>query len=59
MNPIHLSPMQTKAEISEQWKGDLTFLSDQHFVNYKPVFDEILLSWYLTNIAIDARKTTQ
>ena len=50
-NHINLSPRQMKAEIGEQWKEDLTFLSDEHLINYKPVFDEILLSWYLGNLS--------
>lgn len=51
MNHINLSPKQVKKEISEQWHEDLTFLDDMHLLNFKQVFDEILLSWYLGNIA--------
>ncbi len=58
-NNINLTPEQMKAEISEQWKEDLTFLSDEHFINYKPVFDEVLLCWYLGNVASHARSTKQ
>ena len=57
MNHINLSPKQAKAEISDQWKEDITFLPDQHLINYKQIFDEILLSWYLSNIANESRKT--
>ncbi len=46
-------------EIGEQLKEDLTFLPKAHFVNYKRVFDEVLLSWYLGNIAGIVRKTVQ
>ncbi len=58
-NNINLTPEQMKAEISEQWKEDLTFLSNEHFVKYKPVFDEVLLCWYLGNVASHARSTKQ
>jgi hypothetical protein len=55
---INLTPEQMKAEISEQWKEDLTFLSDEHFIKYKPVFEEVLLCWYLGNLASNARNST-
>ena len=58
-NNINLTPAQMKAEISEQWKEDLTFLPDEHFIKYKPVFEEILLCWYLGNLASNARTTKQ
>ena len=58
-NHINLMPKQMKAEISDQWKEDLTFLSDEHLANYKPVFDEILLSWYLGNGPSKARTSTR
>ena len=57
LNHIDLSPKEVKAEISEQWKEDLTFLDEKHLVNYKRDFDEILLSWYLSNLSGEARKT--
>ena len=56
-NNINLTPEQMKTEISEQWKEDLTFLSDEHFINYKAVFDEVLLCWYLGNLSSNVRRT--
>ena len=53
---IGLSPKQTLAEIGEQWKEDLTFLSEKHLLSHKREFDGILLTGYLSNIALEFRK---
>ena len=51
MDHISLTPKQTLTEINQQWKEDLTFLPEKHVLNNKRTFDEILLAWYLANIA--------
>ncbi len=51
---IELSPRQIAAEIGEQWKEDLTFLSKKHLQKNRREFEEILLTWYLGNIASKA-----
>ena len=56
LDHINLSPKQTLAEISQQWKEDLTFLSEKRLLSHKREFNEILLTWYLSNIALEARK---
>ncbi len=52
---MNLSPKQTLAEISEQWKEDLMFLPEKHLLDHKREFDEILLCWYLSNVACRVR----
>ncbi len=48
---MELSPEQIIAEIGEQWKEDLTFLDDKTLQCHKQEFEEILLTWYLGNVA--------
>jgi len=59
MNNIDLPPEQMLAQISDQWKEDLTFLPAKHLVDHKSDFNEILLTHYLSNIASQARKRTE
>ena len=58
MNSLDLSPDQMLAEISDQWKEDLTFLPAKQLVDHKSDFNEILLTHYLSNIASQAKKRT-
>ncbi len=56
LNNIGLTDQELLQEISEQWKEDLTFLDERHVTTYRRDFDEILLTWYLGNVACRDQK---
>lgn len=59
IDKIPLSSEELLAEISVQWKEDLTFLSPKIIESHRGEFISVLLTQYLSNVSRIARKSMQ